>query len=520
MNRFLHTIALLLLNFHWIQAQNYYTTMDVNNAEYRVSNSGVFFNDPMFARGVYYVPKSLNTSLIYATAFWFGAVDENGQIKLAGMRYGESGSDFKPGPYSTSDYGNAYGNAIWQVTSAEIETHMQSWNTPGYVIPSGILNWPGNGDTDFGVAEKLAPFRDLNQNDIYEPQLGEYPLIKGCEAIYMILNDYTLHTETQGEPIHIEVHYMFYQYLSDSALNNTTFMDVTVYNRTNTMWQDFKISLFADNDIGNSTDDYVGCDTTKNVFYAYNADNIDEPNSGIPGFGTNPPAAGFLSLNQKASSFIAYKDISSSSYPHILPSFASGMWMNMNGYWSDGSNILDNNGNPTRFMYHESPLVSNSYSETGIGNPPRDVRTLTTFDAILLPGGKKELSFAILYNRSGNSLQNAADLLLVADSIQQWYDAGIEGCTIQPLGVEELQSLSTFTAFPNPAADNVTIRFEQPVTGNLTISSVNGNVVSKFPVNAQEITIPTNKLSEGVYFIGLESARSSYNKTKLVIVHK
>lgn len=517
MNRFLPAITILFLNFHWIQAQNYYIGMDVNNAEYRVSNSGVLFNDPVQQKGMYYVPKALNTSLLYAAAFWFGATDVNGQLKLAGMRYGESGSDFKPGPYSTSDYGNAYGNAIWHVTSADIDAHIQSWGTSGYVIPSSILNWPGNGDTDLGVAEKLAPFQDLNQNDIYEPELGDYPLIKGCEAIYMILNDYKTHTETQGEPIRIEVHYMFYQYLTDDALNNTTFVDVTVHNRSNILLEDFKIGLFADSDIGNSADDYAGCDTTKNVFYTYNADNFDEANSGIPGFGENPPAIGFLSLNQKASSHISYQ----SSFPQSLPTNAAGMWNGLNGLWSDGSTILDNNGNPTRFMYHESPLVSNSYSEVAMANPPHDVKSLTTFDAAtLFPGDKKELSFAILYSRTSNNLQSAADLLLVADSVQQWYDAGIEGCTVGLLGVEELQSSSTFTVFPNPATDKVTIRFEDFTTGNLIISSINGNAVLNLPVHAKEVTVPTEHLSEGVYFIGLESAQSIYNKTKLVITHK
>lgn len=516
MNRFLPAITILFLNLHWIQAQNYYTGMDVNNAEYRVSNSGVLFNDPVQRKGVYYVPKALNTSLIYAAAFWFGATDVNGQLKLAGMRYGESGSDFKPGPYSTSDYGNAYGSAIWRVTSADIDAHIQSWGTSGYVIPSSILNWPGNGDTDLGVAEKLAPFQDLNQNNIYEPELGDYPLIKGCEAIYMILNDYTTHTETQGELIRIEVHYMFYQYLADNALNNTTFMDVTVYNRSNILWEDFKIGLFADNDLGNSADDYAGCDTTKNVFYTYNADNFDEANSGIPGFGENPPAVGFLSLNQKASSYISYQP----SFPESLPTTAAGMWNSLNGLWSDGSPILDNHGNPTHFMYHESPLDSNSYSEVAMANPPYDVKSLTTFDATLLPGGKHEISFAILYNRSSNALQNVADLLLVADSVQQWYDTGIEGCTVELLGVEEVQSSATFTAFPNPATENVTIRFEYPVKGDLIISSINGNAVLKLPIDSKEMTIATSELSEGVYFIDVEAAQSTYNKTKLVIVHK
>ena len=49
------------------------------------------------------------------------------------------------------------------------------------------------------------------------------------------------------------------------------------------------LTYWADDDLGNAGDDYVGCDTLLNLGYTYNGDNDDET-----GYGTPPPAVGHL----------------------------------------------------------------------------------------------------------------------------------------------------------------------------------------------------------------------------------
>ena len=41
---------------------------------------------------------------------------------------------------------------------------------------------------------------------------------------------------------------------------------------------------------GNYQDDYVGCDVSRGLGYAYNGDALDETNGGAQGYGENPPA--------------------------------------------------------------------------------------------------------------------------------------------------------------------------------------------------------------------------------------
>ena len=47
------------------------------------------------------------------------------------------------------------------------------------------------------------------------------------------------------------------------------------------------VSLWADPDLGGSTDDLVGCDTTLSLGYCYNATNSDQT------YGSAPPAVGY-----------------------------------------------------------------------------------------------------------------------------------------------------------------------------------------------------------------------------------
>jgi hypothetical protein len=126
-----------------------------------------------------------------------GAQDVNGALYMSAVKYsaGGSWSAFHGGPISTTQayntlaYSNEYHDAIWKVSKAEILDHQANVQNPGYAVPAAIANWPGNGDTSLGIAAQLAPFIDLNGNGLYEPSLGDYPDIRGDEAVYVITND-------------------------------------------------------------------------------------------------------------------------------------------------------------------------------------------------------------------------------------------------------------------------------------------------------------------------------------------
>src|SRR5690606_7777908 len=125
-------------------------------------------------------------------------------------------NDYFYGPiaddYTSPEYIQRY-NRLWKVTSSEVNAHIAGYMNEGYVVPSPILSWPGNGNTDNGEAANLAPYIDANSNGVYDPENGDYPDIRGEVAIFYILNDdKQTHTASSGGKIGVEIHGMVYVY--------------------------------------------------------------------------------------------------------------------------------------------------------------------------------------------------------------------------------------------------------------------------------------------------------------------
>lgn len=172
----------------------------------------------------------------------------------------------------------------------------------------------------------------MNNNNIYEPLLGDYPDIRGDLAIYTIMNDAKgQHLETGGQIMGIEIHTMAYQYLSNDYFNNTTFLHYRVFNRGAHDYANFKFGIWWDPDLGNPMDDYVGCDTLNNMMFVYNSDNLDESSNSNLGYGISPPALGISSLNKKMDYFTYFTNGSNS--PNSDPITAIQYDNFMNGYW-------------------------------------------------------------------------------------------------------------------------------------------------------------------------------------------
>jgi hypothetical protein len=125
---------------------------------------------------------------------------------------------------------------------------------------------------------------------------GDYPLIRGDQCIFFIMNDDKVHTETNGERLKVEIHGMAYVFDSpaDSALSHTVFVHYDLVNRSLNTYQDTYIGIFTELELGYIWDDYVGSDVNRSSYYCYNGDNYDEDCidqwSSCKGYGQYPPA--------------------------------------------------------------------------------------------------------------------------------------------------------------------------------------------------------------------------------------
>lgn len=319
------------------------TKLEYNNVSALIEAGGSMWQDRATNNAAYEIPKGSGLKVIYSGGLWMGGVDFNDQIKIASNLF-RQGNDFWTGPLTTTpgtgnpaerirDYGPAEVSSqtclkydkFFPTTRQEIVT-FNAWYLaklqgidgdlfPGYSIPQSILNWPAHGDVSIGEDFYLAPFYDRPDldgvtNGIYDPENdGDYPYydingdltcandrtvtLYGDQNFWWVFNDRgSIHTETGGEPIGMEIHAQAFAFATNDEVNDMTFYNYEVINRSTQTLYNTYFGQFVDPDIGGSKDDFVGCDVKRGLGYAYNGDNFDATFEGALGYGSNPPAVG------------------------------------------------------------------------------------------------------------------------------------------------------------------------------------------------------------------------------------
>ncbi|MGF1563856.1 MAG: T9SS C-terminal target domain-containing protein, partial [Flavobacteriales bacterium] len=305
--------------------------LEWNNVRALISTNAVLWHDRSQSNGAYEVPKGSGLSSMYGGSIWMGGRSPDGQLKLAAMRYGSTGSDYWPGPLTTD--GAAETNELVcqeydrfeRTLRLDAIRHRQYFdcinsddcdlaelNLEDYVIPSYFFTYPAQGNVALGQDFYLAPFYDYDGDAIYDPSTGDYPWydflseincaerrredqvpLFGDETYYWIFNDKgNVHSESQGEPIGMEVRAQAFAFSTNDEINNMTFYNFVLINQGTQTLTETYFGVFVDNDIGNFADDYVGCDVQRGLGYGYNGDAFDEPGALSAGYGANPPALG------------------------------------------------------------------------------------------------------------------------------------------------------------------------------------------------------------------------------------
>ncbi|MES2629193.1 MAG: T9SS C-terminal target domain-containing protein, partial [Bacteroidota bacterium] len=305
-------------------------SLSFNNARVRIENGGNMWQNRSNGTPDYEIPKGSGKRSMYAGALWMGGLDPKGQLKVAAVTFRNTGNDFWPGPLtndltaSTDDISCSAWDQFFHAFRPDVINHIAyhraKMDDPdnldilypdGYAMPSYFNDWPANSkDPRFDF--KLAPFIDLNGDGVYSPEEGDAPgydldgAIKcreqtrdvplfGDSTIYWIFNDKgNTHTETNSlEPIGMEIRAQAFAFAEKNAINNMTFYNYVLINQGSTQLTQTYFGQWADVDLGNPGDDFVGCDVSRGLGYAYNGDNDDDISGGqSPGYGTTPPAIG------------------------------------------------------------------------------------------------------------------------------------------------------------------------------------------------------------------------------------
>lgn len=275
--------------------------LQINNVRARIMNGGDMWWD-LVGSARYEIPRVPDSSdeprrhSLFAGSIWIGG-KENGNILAAAQTYRGNNNDFWPGPIDTSFITVSKQDCddwdrVFQVTKEEIDAFINDFKESGgkTEIPRNIREWPGNGRVDHRDDKFMAPYVDVGGGRGYEPELGDYPDIRGDQAVWYVYNDLgNLKTETGSGGIGLEMRTMAFAFVSSDEINNMTFYETTIVNRGERQLDETYFGQWVDADLGFFNDDYVGCDTVRGLGICYNADNYDD---GITGYGSNPPSVG------------------------------------------------------------------------------------------------------------------------------------------------------------------------------------------------------------------------------------
>lgn len=434
----------------------------IQNSEMKIMlrNGGDMFWDGMQAQ--YTVPYIYNQSQvgpIFAAGTWMGGYDAGGNLLLAAQTYRDQGNDYWAGPIdpllgTVVDCSNF--DHIWKVQRWAVEQHLADFNDNGVIDgPTNVslLQWPGRNNPHFAAQmgfplpanQDLAPFYDLNNDGIYNPLDGDYPVFEDGninaiaeEVLWSVFNDNgNLHTQTGGLPLKVEVQQTAYLFScsNDPLLNKTLFVKHKVINRSALPIYEYYYGVWSDFDMGCSSDDYVGTIPSKNTIYAYNADNNDDNpcgTNGISGYGTNPPVQAMTFLNRPLTHSTYH--VAGSSSPQGSPSSSIQYYRLLSGKFIDGTpmtvggngyNPNDPNAVPANHMFPDNPNNPAGWSMYNSALSGLDQKTMaSTYKDTLLPGEIFTIDLAYSYHRDldSNHVQNVNLMEQQIDLVQQYYD--------------------------------------------------------------------------------------------------
>lgn len=138
-----------------------------------------------------------------------------------------------------------------------------------------------------------APFTDVDRNGVYDPAVDIPGPPMADQALWYVANDLSWARSVNlagSNPIGLEMQRSVWAYRRAGALGDAIFQSSRVINKSGVPLDSVYLVQWADPDVGDAGDDFVGCDTLLDLGFAYNGNAVDMQ------YGSSPPAVGFLLL--------------------------------------------------------------------------------------------------------------------------------------------------------------------------------------------------------------------------------
>ena len=505
-------------------------------------------------------------TFLFSSGFWLSGYT-NGTLWANGVASATLVEDYVAGTVGMDP--NDPKASIYKVTSSDVPFG-QSWQDWSDAVDLGADFYDGNGD---GIYNPV----DLNGNNQWDPDEDKPDLLLD-ETYWCVFNDglpanqRRWHAEPQG----IEISQTIFAEVSSSPTANVVFVRYRIKN-TGTIadtLKDVYLSIWADGDLGDYSDDVYGCDTMRQGSYFYNntpdqvygnavpsfmMDLISGPRSYIPGVsyidlnGNNIYENGIDVPIDTAFYYMGPLGIRAFPGATNLPLATSVFYLGGDPNLNDPSNVIEarnytlgktRTGNvvdPCTFAYGEVKggvdcsevdpyfwFSGDPVSNIGwICTENRDVRGMSSAGPFTLPKYQIiEILVGYEIDRNSTPLGGINAVRAVSDAVQVFCENNF-GYPIVSVEDEQeiILSFQLYQNYPNPFNPSTKISYSVPTASEVTLRvfDILGNEISTLvneekPAGKYEVKFDATSLPSGAYFYQLKAG--SFIQTKKMILMK
>jgi Secretion system C-terminal sorting domain len=506
--------------------------LDINNVKAGFLNRGDFFWNPNTSFSSYEFPKGSGLHSNFRNSIWIAGKDTNDVLHVSAQTYRQSGNDYWSGPLDNNanldSLTSVQWDKIWKINRTTIDSFKLITAHTFANTDMNILQWPANGNpyalgknnTQLIINTDMAPFVDVNGDAIYNALNGDYPLIRGEQALWWVFSDNgPTHNQTNGVPFGLEIHAMAYA-CNQTPIKDVIFLELRLKNKSTMPYHDVRIAINADIDLGAYNDDYIGCDSALGLGICYNKDSID----GI--YGANLTQHGTLLKTAPVGNnlngigcFSFYDNGASStiSFPNAPAEYANYM----NAKWQDGTPIVKScnglsSGVPTNFIFADDiSLAPLGNSEKACGNTAGDRRfTLSSNNFDIAAGGNLLIEYAFMNTPQSTINSNFTAIKSLAGIVKNFY---VGNCTSAPMAINNFSIANQFSIIPQPSNSQITIVSTDVLFSSAFIFSIDGKLlIQKSFTNTLHHNLEISSLSAGNYILALNSEKGIIRKKVVV----
>jgi hypothetical protein len=406
-----------------------------------------------------------------------------------------------------------------------------------------------------------APYDDVNNNGIYDDGIDKPGIKNASQTLFEVMTDCDVSQHNSGEgfgggitsPLLLaEVAWTSWAY-TYSGFEDVQFLRWRIINKGNNTWDSTFMGIVSDPDLGDPNDDLIGCDTTLDLGFCYNADNNDGTGA-PPTYGIAPPAVGihlFQGAIKKNSgsqsdtlgmtSFCYFSEASGTTPPCESMPYGEpiGAYHMLQGLKKDRTPFMDITQTPprrTKFCYagngngwtESNGSMNNCNGDTTgsivfTGGDKRFVLGTGRVDLRVFPNDTQTIIIGQMIARGTNNFNSVTRLKSLSGLSQIFYASNFSVPVIN-ITTEVPGKYSLMQNYPNPFNPMTNVNFSIINSGNvkLVVYDIQGREVQtlvneRLQPGKYEVTFDGSALSSGVYFYKLISGSFSETKRMLLI---